>query len=152
MNFPAEIGGETLNEDEVTIISSVLELAEKPVSSIMTGLEDTYMLPSDAVLDQDTVDQILALGHSRIPIHAAGDPTDFIGMILVKKLIAYDPSQAQYVLVRSEDRRYADCRPATRRPISSFPLSVLPETGPESTCLDALNYVSGNLCGIRVEN
>lgn len=27
------------------------------------------------------------------------------------------------------------------RPISSFPLSVLPETGPDSTCLDALNYV-----------
>ena len=30
------------------------------------------------------------------------------------------------------------------RPISSFPLSVLPETGPDSTCLDALNYVSRN--------
>lgn len=90
-----QIGGETLNEDEVTIISSVLELAEKSVSSIMTGLEDTYTLPADAVLDQDTVDQILALGHSRIPIHTPEDPTDFMGMLIVKKLISYDPSQAQ---------------------------------------------------------
>lgn len=64
--------------------------------------------------------QILALGHSRIPIHAPGDPNNFVGMLIVKKLIAYDPSQAQ--------------------PISSFNLSVLPETLPESTCLDALNY------------
>lgn len=65
----------------------------------MTGIDDTYTLPSDAVLDQDTVDQILALGHSRIPIHSPGLPTDFIGMILVKKLIAYDPAQAQYVCI-----------------------------------------------------
>lgn len=84
-----------MNEDEVTIISSVLELAEKSVSSIMTGLEDTYTLPADAVLDQDTVDQILALGHSRIPIHVPEDTTDFMGMLIVKKLISYDPSQAQ---------------------------------------------------------
>lgn len=28
------------------------------------------------------------------------------------------------------------------RMVSNFPLSVLPETGPDSTCLDALNYVS----------
>ncbi|KAK4054686.1 cell agglutination protein Mam3 [Microbotryomycetes sp. JL221] len=115
-----QIGGESLNEDEVTIISSVLELSEKSVSSIMTNLEDTYTLPSDAILDQETVDQILALGHSRIPIHTPDDPQDFVGMIIVKKLIAYDPAQAQ--------------------PVSSFPLSVLPETGPDSTCLDALNY------------
>lgn len=43
-----------------------------------------------------------------------------MGMLIVKKLISYDPSQAQQ--------------------ISTFPLSVLPETGPDSTCLDALNY------------
>lgn len=92
-----EIGGESLNEDEVTIISSVLELSEKSVFSIMTRLEDTFSLGADAILDQETVDQILALGHSRIPIHAPNDATDFLGMILVKKLIAYDPSQAQSV-------------------------------------------------------
>lgn len=43
-----------------------------------------------------------------------------MGMLIVKKLISYDPSKAQQ--------------------ISSFPLSILPETGPDSTCLDALNY------------
>jgi CBS domain containing-hemolysin-like protein len=53
-----QVGGETLNEDEVTIISSVLELAEKRVEDIMTSLEDTYMLSGDTILDQDTVDQV----------------------------------------------------------------------------------------------
>lgn len=114
------IGDETLNEDEVTIISAVLELSDKPVSLIMTPIEDTYTLPSDALLNQRRVDEILALGHSRIPIHAPDNAKNFIGMLIVKKLISYDPSQAQ--------------------PISTFPLSVLPETGPDSTCLDALNY------------
>lgn len=30
--------------------------------------------------------------------------------------------------------------PSSRRQIGDFALSVLPETGPDSTCLDVLNY------------
>ncbi|BGP56244.1 cell agglutination protein Mam3 [Rhodotorula sphaerocarpa] len=115
-----QFGEETLNDDEVTIISSVLELGDKNVADIMTPLEDIYSLPVDTKLSQRVVDQILASGHSRIPIHAQGDTTDFVGMLIVKKLISYDP----------EDERQ----------IGDFSLSVLPETGPDSTCLDVLNY------------
>ncbi|KAL8292145.1 hypothetical protein RQP46_001611 [Phenoliferia psychrophenolica] len=125
------VGEEMLNEDEVTIISAVLELGGKSVSEIMTPIEDTYTLSSDAVLDRERVDEILALGHSRIPIHVPGHNDEFVGMLIVKKLITYDPSTAQTV--------------------GSFPLSVLPETGPDSTCLDALNYnpgVDGNAIGV----
>ncbi|GAA5881080.1 hypothetical protein JCM3774_003005 [Rhodotorula dairenensis] len=115
-----QFGEETLNDDEVTIISSVLELGDKSVAQIMTPLEDIYSLPVDTKLSQTVVDQILASGHSRIPIHAAGNPTDFVGMLIVKKLISYDPEDEQQ--------------------IGDFALSVLPETGPDSTCLDVLNY------------
>ncbi|KAM0749153.1 DUF21-domain-containing protein [Meredithblackwellia eburnea MCA 4105] len=120
VNIHGHVGEDMLNEDEVTIISAVLELGAKPVSHIMTPLSDTYTLPSDAVLDREKVDEILALGHSRIPIHVPGKNQDFIGMLIVKKLITYDPATAQTV--------------------GSFQLSLLPETGPDSTCLDALNY------------
>lgn len=85
-------------------------LSDKPVSEIMTPIEDTYTLSSSTLLDQSKVDevsrarafehksdaaQILALGHSRIPIHAPLNPDNFVGMLIVKKLISYDPAQAE---------------------------------------------------------
>lgn len=114
------IGEDLLNQEEITMINSVLELSDKQVLEIMTPLEDTYCLSADTILDQEKVAEILALGHSRIPIHAAKDPRSFLGMLIVKKLISYDPAQASFV--------------------SEFSLSVLPESAPEATCLDALHY------------
>lgn len=99
-SYRAEFGEETLNEDEVTIISSVLELGDKSVQDIMTPLEgalpplrcsrlpsdalrrtDIYALPTDTRLSHAVVDQILASGHSRIPVHEPGNTTDFVGML-----------------------------------------------------------------------
>lgn len=114
------MGVERLNEDEVTIISAVLDLKEKPVGVIMTPLDDVYTMSSDTVLDEKVVDQILQAGFSRIPIHAPGEPTNFIGMLLVRILISYDPEDAL--------------------PVSSFPLATLPETRPDTSCLNILNY------------
>lgn len=114
------MGVERLNEDEVTIISAVLDLKEKPVGTIMTPLDDVYTMSSDTVLDEKVVDQILQAGFSRIPIHAPGEPTNFIGMLLVRILISYDPEDAL--------------------PVSSFPLATLPETRPDTSCLNILNY------------
>ncbi|GAA6059512.1 hypothetical protein JCM10212_002255 [Sporobolomyces blumeae] len=115
-----QFGEETLNEDEATIISSVLDLNDKSVEDIMTPLEDIYSLSSDTKLNHTVVDQILVSGHSRIPVHAPGNPTDFIGMLIVKKLISYDP----------EDEKT----------LGDMALSVLPEIGPDASCLDTLNY------------
>ncbi|CAG8439405.1 1789_t:CDS:2 [Ambispora gerdemannii] len=113
-------GIESLNEDEVTIISAVLELREKPVSVVMTPLADVYTLSAYHILDQKTVDEILIAGYSRIPIYEPPNPTNFIGMLLVKKLISYDP----------EDES----------PVNVFTLSSLPETSPDTSCLDILNF------------
>lgn len=120
VSLHGQIGGESLSEEEVGIISSVLELADKSVYEIMTPLEDAYVLSADTVLDSAKVDEIIQLGHSRIPVHSPGHFTRFEGMLLVKKLAAYDPHQAL--------------------PVSSFPLNVLPETSRDATCFDALNY------------
>lgn len=109
-----------LNEDEVTIIGSVLELNEKPVDQVMTPIDDVYVLGADHVLDQETIDEIQAAGYSRIPIHQPNDASNYIGMLLVKSLISYDPADSL--------------------PVSSFALSALPETKPDTTCLDILNF------------
>ncbi|GKT57768.1 DUF21 and CBS domain protein [Colletotrichum tofieldiae] len=112
--------GERLNQDEVTIISAVLDLKEKPVENVMTPMDDVFIMAEDTVLDEKTMDRILSEGYSRIPIHATGKPTDFVGMLLVKILITYDPE---------------DCLQ-----VKDFPLATLPETRPETSCLDIVNF------------
>lgn len=62
----------------------------------------------------------MTAGYSRIPIHAAGDPTNFVGMLLTKRLITYDPEDAV--------------------PVKEMQMSTLPETGPDTSCLDILNF------------
>lgn len=111
---------ERLNKDEVTIISAVLDLKAKSIGSVMTPMDDVFTLSSESVLDQDTVEKILAEGYSRIPVHVPGNSHNFIGMLLVKMLISYDPE---------------DCSR-----VQDFQLATLPETRPETSCLDILNF------------
>ncbi len=112
--------GHQLNSDEVTIISAVLDLKEKSVGSIMTPMADVFTLSADDVLDEETMDMILSQGYSRIPIHAPDNDEDFIGMLLVKMLITYDPE---------------DCKQ-----VRDFALATLPETRAETSCLDIVNF------------
>lgn len=114
------MGVERLNQDEVTIISAVLDLKEKEVAQIMTPIDRVYTMPSDQVLDEKAVEEIFNAGFSRIPIHLPNEPTNFIGMLLVRVLISYDPEDAL--------------------PVALFPLATLPETGADTSCLNILNY------------
>jgi metal transporter CNNM len=109
-----------LNQDEVTIISAVLDLKAKPVGNIMTPMDDVFTMSSDTVLDEKMMENILSAGYSRIPIHTPEDPDNFVGMLLVKMLITYDPEDALCV--------------------RDFALATLPETRPETSCLDIINF------------
>lgn len=112
--------GDRLNEDEVTIISGVLDLKTKSVGSIMTPMNDVFTLPADAILDEVMMDDIMREGYSRIPIYEPKSRGDFVGMLLVKMLITYDPEDAKRV--------------------DDFTLATLPETRPETSCLDIINF------------
>ncbi|KAF2649099.1 DUF21-domain-containing protein [Lophiostoma macrostomum CBS 122681] len=111
---------ERLNEDEVTIITAVLDLKAKPVGNIMTPMKDVFTMSADTVLDEDMMDNILSAGYSRIPIHTPDNEKNFVGMLLVKMLITYDPEDAHRV--------------------SDFALATLPETRPDTSCLDIINF------------
>ena len=112
--------GEQLNADEVTIISAVLDLKEKPIGSIMTPMDDVFIMSADTILDEKTMDVILSAGYSRIPIHSPDNASNFVGMLLVKILITYDPE---------------DCKA-----VRDFALATLPETSPLTSCLDIVNF------------
>lgn len=51
-----------LDKDEVNIISGALELRKKTVADVMTKIEDAFMLDYDAVLDFETVSEIMKTG------------------------------------------------------------------------------------------
>lgn len=112
--------GQRLHADEVTIISAVLDLKEKPLGSIMTPMDLVFTLSLDDVLDEDTMDDILSKGYSRIPVHHPDNDENFVGMLLVKMLITYDPEDA--------------------KPVRDFALATLPETKPNTSCLDIMNF------------
>lgn len=113
-------GKEPLRDDEIGILNGVLELSSKNVEMIMTSICDVVMLSSDTILDHATIDAILTSGYSRFPVHKPGNPLAFEGLLLIKKLLMYDPAQAL--------------------PVSHFPLSILPEALPSINCFQALDY------------
>ena len=112
--------GQQLNADEVTIISAVLDLKDKAIGTIMTPMDDVFTLSLDDVLDQEMMDDILLRGYSRIPVHHPDSDGNFVGMLLVKMLITYDPEDA--------------------KPVREFALATLPETRPDTSCLDIINF------------
>ncbi|KAJ7664212.1 hypothetical protein B0H17DRAFT_952188 [Mycena rosella] len=113
-------GEEPLRDDEISILNGVLELNTKNVEEIMTPMQDVVTLSADAVLDDKLVETILLSGYSRFPVHERDNPNAFIGLLLIKKLLKYDPALAL--------------------PVSSFPLSILPEADPGINCFQALDY------------
>ncbi|KAI9572515.1 hypothetical protein HD554DRAFT_2293048, partial [Boletus coccyginus] len=126
-------GEEPLRDDEISILNGVLELNTKNVETIMTPIKDVVTLCVDTILDHPTVDAMhstphltiqllfrLNSGYSRIPIHEQGNPLAFRGLLLVKKLLTYDPAKAL--------------------PVSHFKLSILPEAHPSINCFQALDY------------
>ncbi|KAK4497569.1 hypothetical protein PRZ48_012020 [Zasmidium cellare] len=109
-----------LIDDEATIISSTLDLKDKPLTSIMTNIQHVFTMSTDTVVDDQVIAHILQQGYSRIPVHSADDPETFTGMLLVRRLIGYNPAE--------------------QKQVQEFDLVALPETSASTTCLDILNY------------
>ncbi|XP_066905221.1 unextended protein isoform X3 [Halyomorpha halys] len=79
-----------LQKDEVNIISGALELSQKIVRDVMTKIEDVFMLSIDAVLDFETVSEIMKSGFSRIPVYE-GTRSNVVSMLYIKDLALVDP-------------------------------------------------------------
>ncbi|KAJ6370675.1 hypothetical protein OIU77_001226 [Salix suchowensis] len=82
-------GGE-LTHDETTIITGALDLTQKTAKDAMTPISETFSLDINTKLDEKTMGLIIRKGHSRIPIYT-GNPTNIIGLILVRNLIKCRP-------------------------------------------------------------
>lgn len=78
-----------LDEDEVEIIRSALQLSEKHVSDIMRPIKEVYWLKNTAMLDAKRVDQIKEKGYSRIPVFNK-EMTICDGVLLMKDMVDVD--------------------------------------------------------------
>ncbi|XP_042296276.1 metal transporter CNNM4-like [Sceloporus undulatus] len=78
-----------LNE-ELNIIQGALEMTTKTVECVMTPLQDCFLVSSDAILDFDTITEIMESGYTRIPIYGR-DRSDIVDMLYVKDLAFVDP-------------------------------------------------------------
>ncbi|KAL8540486.1 hypothetical protein ACS0TY_001935 [Phlomoides rotata] len=82
-------GGE-LTHDETTIIAGALELSEKTAGDAMTPIAETFVIDINAKLDRNLMNIILEKGHSRVPVYYE-QPTNIIGLVLVKNLLTVHP-------------------------------------------------------------
>jgi metal transporter CNNM len=78
-----------LDEDEVEIIRGALQLSEKRVRDIMTPINKVYWLSPDTALTPEKIDEIKAVGRSRIPIFNR-KLTHCYGVMLMKDLVDID--------------------------------------------------------------
>ncbi|KAL4560758.1 hypothetical protein LXL04_032912 [Taraxacum kok-saghyz] len=110
-------GGE-LSHDETTIISGALDLTEKTAEEAMTPIESTFSLNVNSKLDWEAMGEILARGHSRVPVYS-GNPRNVIGLLLVKSLLT----------VRAE----------TETPVSAVSIRRIPRVPGDMPLYDILN-------------
>ncbi|CAL5183286.1 unnamed protein product [Lathyrus oleraceus] len=84
-------GGE-LTHDETTIIAGALELSEKTAGDAMSPINEIFSIDINSKLDRDLMNVILEKGHSRVPVYYE-EPTNIIGLILIKNLLTIDPEE-----------------------------------------------------------
>ncbi|XP_019156456.1 PREDICTED: DUF21 domain-containing protein At1g47330-like isoform X2 [Ipomoea nil] len=85
--------GGDLTRNETTIIGGALELTERTAKDVMTPISNTFCLDLDGILDLETMSSIVTMGHSRVPVYHRY-PTNIVGLILVKNLLAILPEDS----------------------------------------------------------
>uniref|UniRef100_A0A8B9K2Y9 Metal transporter n=1 Tax=Astyanax mexicanus TaxID=7994 RepID=A0A8B9K2Y9_ASTMX len=79
-----------LVKEELNMIQGALELRTKTVEDVMTPLSNCFMIHSDAVLDFNTMSEIMESGYTRIPVFE-DDRTNIVDILFVKDLAFVDP-------------------------------------------------------------
>ncbi|XP_029018263.1 metal transporter CNNM4 isoform X2 [Betta splendens] len=79
-----------LVKEELNMIQGALELRTKTVEDVMTSLNNCFMIHSDAVLDFNTMSEIMESGYTRIPVYE-DERSNIVDVLFVKDLAFVDP-------------------------------------------------------------
>ncbi|XP_035496706.1 metal transporter CNNM4 [Scophthalmus maximus] len=79
-----------LVKEELNMIQGALELRTKTVEDVMTPIADCFMIRSGAVLDFNTMSEIMESGYTRIPVYEQ-ERSNIVDILFVKDLAFVDP-------------------------------------------------------------
>ncbi|XP_062453025.1 metal transporter CNNM4 [Rhea pennata] len=79
-----------LVREELNMIQGALELRIKTVEDVMTPLHNCFMINSDAILDFNTMSEIMESGFTRIPVYE-DERSNIMDILYVKDLAFVDP-------------------------------------------------------------
>ncbi|XP_034403107.1 metal transporter CNNM4-like [Cyclopterus lumpus] len=79
-----------LVKEEMNMIQGALELRTKTVEDVMTPIGDCFMIQADAVLDFNTMSEIMESGYTRIPVFD-DERSNIVDILYVKDLAFVDP-------------------------------------------------------------
>eukprot|EP00127_Corallochytrium_limacisporum_P001577 Clim_evm30s66 gene=Clim_evmTU30s66 len=79
-----------MNKGEVDIVAGALDFGRKAAEEVMTKLADVVMIDANAILDFETIGNMVQSGHSRIPVYE-GERENIIGVVFAKDLAFVDP-------------------------------------------------------------
>ncbi|XP_075311361.1 metal transporter CNNM4 isoform X2 [Odontesthes bonariensis] len=79
-----------LDKEEMNMIQGALELRTKTVEDVMTPLGNCFMIQADAVLDFNTMSEIMESGYTRIPVYD-DERSNIVDILYVKDLAFVDP-------------------------------------------------------------
>jgi metal transporter CNNM len=85
-----------LKKDEVNLVHGAISLHVVEVEHITQPLEDMFMIDLDTVLDEEWIARAMSRGHSRVLVYDT-DPHNIRGVLLVKRLLLYDPAEKKRV-------------------------------------------------------
>ncbi|KAM4634980.1 metal transporter CNNM4 [Polymixia lowei] len=79
-----------LVKEELNMIQGALELRTKTVEDVMTPIQNCFMIQADAVLDFNTMSEIMESGYTRIPVFD-DERSNIVDILYVKDLAFVDP-------------------------------------------------------------
>ncbi|CAK6956034.1 LOW QUALITY PROTEIN: metal transporter CNNM4 [Scomber scombrus] len=82
-----------LVKEEMNMIQGALELRTKTVEGVMTPLGNCFMIQADAVLDFNTMSEIMESGYTRIPVYD-DERSNIVDILYVKDLAFVDPDDS----------------------------------------------------------
>ncbi|CAD5228913.1 unnamed protein product [Bursaphelenchus okinawaensis] len=84
------------------ILERAFRFKDVTVGSIMTSINDAWLLSSEDILDINCLVNIMEMGYTRVPVYLGNDRGLIVALLNVKELIFLDPNQKIKVIDKPE--------------------------------------------------
>lgn len=85
---------DSLNEQQVRMIHAAIQSKRETVATHMIPVERVFSISSKTVLNNNTLLEIRRKGFSRVPVYHDTDTDCFVGILLVKRLLAINANES----------------------------------------------------------